>query len=91
LLAYSITKLRLSHVHNTTNAVTSLHIAEGLVDLVERLPVRDELVNIELAVHVVLYKIGQLRAAFDTAKSTTLPNAASDELECYATYQYCGV
>jgi len=74
--------LVLLHVHDATNAVTSLHVGESLVDLRQRLAVGDEFVNLELAGHVVIDKVGQLSAALDTAKGATLPYTASNELEC---------
>ena len=43
---------------------------------------RDELVNLKLAGHVVVDEVGQLRAALYTAERTTLPPAARNELEC---------
>lgn len=42
---------------------------------------RDELVDLEVAVEVVVDEAGQLGAALDTAKSAALPYAAGDELE----------
>jgi hypothetical protein len=45
--------------------------------------VGDELVNLEVAIHVVGDKAGKLSAALDTAESATLPDTAGDELECY--------
>lgn len=44
----------------------------------------DELVDLEVALHVVGDKTGKLGAALDTAESATLPDTAGDELECYA-------
>lgn len=73
----------LCHGDNTAYTVTSLHILEGLVDLVQRLTVGDEFVNLEVTVKVVLDETGQLAAALDTAKGTALPHAASYKLECY--------
>ena len=43
---------------------------------------RDELINLQLARHVVVHQIWQLRTAFDTAKSAPFPHTARDELEC---------
>ena len=43
---------------------------------------RDELVNLEVAVHVIRDQAGQLRAALDAAESAAFPYAAGDELEC---------
>ena len=71
----------LLHVDDTANAVTSLHVLEGGVDLVEGLSVGDELVNLELAVHVVINEVGKLGATLDTTEGTSLPDTTSDELE----------
>jgi hypothetical protein len=71
----------LAHVDDAANAVAGLHVAKGLVDLVEGLAVRDELVDLEVALHVVGDEAGQLRAALDTAEGAAFPYAACDELE----------
>jgi len=55
---------------------------EGLVDAAERLAVSDELVDLQLALHVVVDEIGQLGAALDAAESAALPHTAGDQLEC---------
>ncbi len=39
----------LSHLHNTSNTVSLLHHLESTVDLVQRLPMCDELVDLQLA------------------------------------------
>ena len=74
--------LRFSHVHHTPDAIPRLHILERSIDLVQRLPVRDELIHLELARHVVVHQIRELRAPFDPAKSAPFPYAAGDEVEC---------
>lgn len=71
----------LAHVDDATDAVAGLHVAECLVDLVEGLAVRDELVDLEVAVHVVGDQAGELRAALYAAEGTAFPDAAGDELE----------
>jgi hypothetical protein len=48
----SLTTL-LPHINNTPNTIPRLHIAKSLIDLIQRLPMCDELVDLELAVHVV--------------------------------------
>ena len=73
---------QLPHIHNTPNAVPRLHVPKRLVDARQRLAVRDELVDLELAVHVVLDQVGQLRAALDAAEGAAFPASAGDELEC---------
>ena len=73
---------RFPHVHHTPDAIPRLHILKRGINLVQRLPVRDELVNLELARHVVVHQVRKLRAAFDAAERATFPHAAGDELEC---------
>ena len=74
--------LRFSHVHHTSDAIPRLHILERSIDPVQRLPVRDELVHLELARHIIVHQIRELRATFDATKGASFPHAAGDELEC---------
>jgi hypothetical protein len=78
----ALTKLSLAHINHAPNAVASLHIRESLVDILKRLPVGNELVDLELPRHVVVDKAGELRAALDAAERAALPYTAGDELEC---------
>lgn len=73
----------LAHVDDAADAVASLHVAEGLVDLVEWLAVGDKLVDLEVALHVVVDEAGELGATLDAAKGAALPDTAGDKLECY--------
>ncbi len=52
---------------------------------------RDELVDLELAGHVVVDQVGQLRAAFDAAERAAFPYAARDELEGWCEVSVPGV
>lgn len=74
--------LLLPHVHHAPDAVAVVHVVEGLVDARQVLAMRDELVDLQLAVLVVLDELAHLRAALDAAEGTALPHAAGDELEC---------
>ena len=62
------------------------HLKNDVVDAAEWLSVGDELVDLELAVHVVLDERAHLAAALDTAESTAFPYTAGDELECCSRY-----
>ena len=62
-----------------------MHILESLVDAAQILPVRDELVDLQLLVQVVLNKTTHLRAALDTAERAAFPPSTCDELERYTT------
>jgi hypothetical protein len=59
-----------------------LHDVEGIVDLAQSLAVRDELVDLQLTLQIVLYQTGQLRSTLDTTERATLPLPAGDKLEC---------
>ena len=50
----SATELYLPHIHHTPNAVPVMHIMESLVDTAQILAMRDELVDLESLVLVVL-------------------------------------
>ena len=80
---HHILDLDFPHIHHTPNALAVVHVVEGLVDAAEVLSVRDELVNLERAVHVIVDEAAHLRAALDTAVGAAFPHAAGDELECY--------
>jgi len=71
----------LPHIDHAPDAASILHIRKRLVDTLQRLPMRDELVDLELAGHVIVDQVGQLRAAFDAAERAAFPHAAGDELE----------
>ena len=58
-----------------------MHIMESLIDPSKLLAMGDELIHLQLPVHIIGHKIRELRAAFDAAESATLPSAAGDELE----------
>ena len=52
-----------------------MHIMEGFVDLVQRLAMGDELVNLELPVQIILDKSGKLGATLDASESATAPGS----------------
>jgi len=70
-----------AHVDDAANAVASLHVAKGLVDLIERLSVGDEFVDLEVSLYVVGHKARELSAALDTAESASFPHTTGNELE----------
>ncbi len=72
----------LLHVQHGADAVALLHDLEGVIDLGQRLAVRDELVDLEAPVEIVGHEAGQLGAALNAAERAALPDAARDELEC---------
>ena len=84
---WTVPHLSLPHVDDATDAVAGLHVGESIVDLVERLPVGDELVYLELASHVVVDKVRKLSAALDATEGASLPHTASNELECCGSSQ----
>ena len=72
----------IAHADDTPNAVTSLHVRERLVDLVKRLSVCDELVDLEAALEVVIDKTRELSTTLDTTEGTSLPATSCNKLEC---------
>ena len=69
------------HINDTPDTVALLHIRKGLVDPVQRLSVRDELVDLEFPGHIIVDEVGQLGPALDAAERATFPYTAGDELE----------
>jgi hypothetical protein len=61
-----------------------LHRLKGVVDLGEGLAMRNELVNLELALKVIINETGQLGAALDATESGALPDTTGDKLEGYS-------
>jgi hypothetical protein len=68
------------HVNHAPDAIARSHRAETLVDLIKRLAMRDELVNFQLAVLVILDESTHLRSAFYTSEGTASPYASCYEL-----------
>lgn len=57
-----------SHLNNTTNAPSLLHLIKALVNVVQVLRVRNVLVDLELAIQVLLNKAGELSTTLDASK-----------------------
>lgn len=73
--------LHLLHINNAPDAVTSVHVVESTVNTAQVLAVSNELVDLELAGHVVIDETGELSAAFDASEGAAFPAASGDELE----------
>src|SRR6185369_2174282 len=67
--------------HHRTDRLTFVHQVERIVDLVERHHVRDQTVDIDLAVHVPVHDLRHVGAAARTAECRALPHAPGHELE----------
>lgn len=76
------------HVNDAADAVTSLHLLEGGVDVGKGLAVGDELVDLEFTVQVVLDKARQLGAALDASEGASLPHTTGDKLERCSKHQH---
>jgi hypothetical protein len=69
-----------------------MHIMKRIINPRQLLAMRDKLIHLEFARHVIVDEIGQLRAAFDAAEGAALPYATGDELEsCWKGGQYEGI
>src|SRR5580765_7718553 len=58
-----------------------MHQIEGVIDLFERHGVGDEIVDIDLALHVPVDDFWNVGAASGAAEGRSLPHAPSDQLE----------
>ncbi len=68
----------LVHIYDTPYAIASLHIRKSGVDLIQRLPVRDEFVHLEFPSHIIVHEVWELATAFDAAECATFPDTAGD-------------
>src|SRR2546421_8090937 len=65
---------------HAADAVLALHQLERVVDLIERHPVGDERVDVDLAVEVELHELRHLVAALDAAERRATHAAACDQV-----------
>jgi hypothetical protein len=72
---------RISVRHHRTDRLGALHQLEALVDVFKLEPVRDEIVDVDPAVHVPVDDPGHIGAAARTAEGRPFPFATGDELE----------
>uniref|UniRef100_A0A0N5A603 LigA n=1 Tax=Parastrongyloides trichosuri TaxID=131310 RepID=A0A0N5A603_PARTI len=64
-----------------TNALAFMHQIEGRVDLIKRHGVGDQLIDIDLAIHVPVNDFRHIGAAARTAECCAFPDTAGDQLE----------
>src|SRR5689334_20435102 len=67
--------------HYGTNRLALVHEIESVIDPVERHHVRDEVVDVDLLVHVPVDDPGHVGAAARAAERRAFPHAARHELE----------
>src|SRR5579872_861982 len=67
--------------HHAPDRLALVHQVEAVIDLVERHGVGDQVVDIDLAVHVPIDDARHVGAAARPAKGGALPDAPGDELE----------
>src|SRR5690606_13301982 len=70
-----------SEVDDGADALAFVHQIERAVDVLERHRVRDELVDLDLAVEILIDHARQLAAPLHAAERAAPPDAAGDELE----------
>src|SRR5690606_4711607 len=71
----------LSIDHDAANRFTFVHQIEGIVDLLERHRMGDEIVDVDLALHVPVHDLRYVGASTRTTERSALPHASGDELE----------
>src|SRR5436853_1587733 len=79
LSGFGVRSLSVEHDH-AADPVLALHQLEGVVDLLEPDPVRDERVDVELAVQVELHELGHLISALDPAERAAAHAPAGDQI-----------
>src|SRR5690606_460320 len=79
-----------SIMQNRANALAFMEQIKGLVDLIERHVVGDELINLDLAAHVLFHVARQLAAALHSTKSRALPDPSGHQLERAGRYLLTG-
>ena len=67
--------------HDRADRLALVHQVEGRVDLVERHGVGDQVVDVDLALHVPVDDLRHVGAAARAAEGGALPDPAGDELE----------
>src|SRR5665213_400511 len=67
--------------HDAADRFTAVHELESVVDLLDRHHMGDEVVDIDLLVHVPVDNARHLGTATDTAECRAFPDAPGDELE----------
>ncbi len=70
-----------THIYHASDAVASFHVLKCGIDMVQWLPMCNELVDFQLAGHVVIHEVWQLRATFDATESTAFPHTSGNQLE----------
>src|SRR5215211_7301491 len=68
-------------LHDAADGFAAMHQVEGRVDLLQRHGVGDEVVDVDLALHVPVYDLGHVGAAPSAAECAALPDPPGDELE----------
>src|SRR4029079_12012564 len=66
---------------HAADRLSFLHQLEALVDVAERHGVRDQVVDVDLLVHVPIDDLRHIRAAPGTAERRALPDPPGDQLE----------
>src|SRR5690349_10888778 len=67
--------------HHAPNRFARVHEVERLVDVVQRHRVRDQVVDVDLALHVPVDDLRHVRAAARAAECSALPHPPGDQLE----------
>src|SRR5678815_4259426 len=67
--------------HHAPDRLARVHQVERLVDVVERHRVRDQVIDVDLALHVPVDDLRYVGAAARAAERSALPDAARHQLE----------
>src|SRR5215831_4592917 len=70
-----------SESDHRADGLAPVHEVESVVDLLERHDVRDQIVDVDLLVHVPIDDLRHIGAAARTTEGSALPHPSSDKLE----------
>src|SRR5262245_11148837 len=64
--------------HNRADGFAGVHQVKGIVDLLERHGVRDQIIDVDPTIHVPVDDLGHVRTASRAAEGCAFPDAAGD-------------
>lgn len=69
------------HIHDSPDAVTTVHHLKSIINLSKLLAVCDELIHLQTPLEIIRDETGELGSSFYTTKSTPSPSASGHKLE----------
>lgn len=67
--------------YDTANRFTLVHEVKRVVDIIQRHGVRNQVINIDFALHVPIDYLRNIGSSFSSPKRRTSPHSTGDQLE----------